>query len=158
MPAPLSQDLKRQFAKWVAEGGKVADWCRERGVATGTAYDWYRADWFRRLVEGHRRPALERAIGQMKDSLETAIGELGRLVREGADDGVKLGAATALIDRMIDVQSHAELRARIRWLEARLSAQERRLPDGVPHKPKCPESPTLSRSRSRGPAGSPPAG
>jgi hypothetical protein len=116
MPSPHPDHLKHQFARWVASGGTVTSWCRESRVPVPTAYRWYRADWFRRLVLTYRRPLVDRAIGAMVRSLSEAVDSFDHLIERGATDAVKLAAARTLIDSMLGVGRRAATKTEARRL------------------------------------------
>jgi hypothetical protein len=118
--SPAPQSLKVNLALWVAGGGKVSAWCRARGIARPTAYKWYATDEFRGMVEEYRRRAVDRAIGQMARGLGKAVGKIVELIERGQTDGVKLAAAKTLIDKLIEVQDHADLKADLTRLGERL--------------------------------------
>ncbi len=69
---------------------------------------------------------MDRAIGKMSESLGKAVEKIIELIEQGQTDVVKLAAAKALVDRLIDLQNHADLRADLRRLDERLEAQEQR--------------------------------
>jgi hypothetical protein len=123
--APLPHARKSQLALWVAAGGKVADWCKANGVARTTGYKWYAQPGFREMVGEYRRRAVDRAIGKMAKGLGKAVAKIVELIEKGQTDVVKLAAAKALVDRLIDVQNHAELQADLRRLREQLGAEER---------------------------------
>jgi hypothetical protein len=60
----------------------------------------------------------------MAKGLGKAVAKVVQLIEEGSDDHVKLSAAETLIDKMLQVQGRAELKAEIRRLDERLAAQE----------------------------------
>jgi len=124
--SPLPQSLKTQLALWVAAGGNIREWCKKQGVARTTGYKWNATDEFRRMVDDYRQRAVDQAIGKMSESLGKAVEKIIDLIGQGQTDVVKLAAAKALVDRLIDLQNHAELRADPRRLDERLEAQERR--------------------------------
>src|SRR5262249_42594797 len=107
MPGRHAETLIDQLAVSVAEGRSVVTWCQKHGVATRTAYHWYKAERFQRLVAEYRRRAVDRAIGKMGRKLGKAVGKIVRLVEKGQDGKVKLAAAKTLIDRLLEVQSRA---------------------------------------------------
>jgi hypothetical protein len=78
------------------------------------------------LVKRYCRRAVDRAIGKLARNLSKAVGEIVDLVEQGQNDNVKLSAAKTLIDKLVDVQSHAELKAELRQLNERLPAREER--------------------------------
>jgi hypothetical protein len=116
MPTPYPEPLKDHFARWIASGGTVASWSEESGVPIPTAYRWYRADRFKRLVGAYRRPVVDRAIGAMVRSLSRAVDSIDHLIERGETDAVKLAAAQTLIDSVLDIGRHAELEAEVRQL------------------------------------------
>jgi hypothetical protein len=122
--APLPHARKSQLALWVAAGGKVSAWCKANGFARTTGYKWYAQPEFRRMVEEYRRRAVDRAIGKMARSLGKAVAKIVELIEQAQTDAVKLAAAKALVEKLIDVQDHAELQADLRRLEERLAAAE----------------------------------
>jgi hypothetical protein len=110
MPTAHPDGVKHQFARWIASGGTVASWCRESGVPVPTAYRWYRADGFRRLIARYRRPMVDRAIDEMARSLGRAVAALDERIERGPTDADKLAAARALIDGMLDAGPEAGAR------------------------------------------------
>jgi hypothetical protein len=131
MPGRHAETLIDQLAVSVAEGRSVVTWCEKHGVATRTAYHWYKAERFQRLVAEYRRRAVDRAIGKMGRKLGKAVGKIVRLVEKGQDGKVKLAAAKTLIDRLLEVQSRAELRDELQRLNQRLTAHEGRGASGT---------------------------
>jgi hypothetical protein len=106
--------------------GKIPPWCKEHGVSPVTGRRWYRDESVRRLIEEYRNRVVDRAIGQMARGLGKAVKKMIELIEKGRTDAVKLGAAKALIEKLIDVQNHAELRAELKRLDQRLESQEQR--------------------------------
>lgn len=74
---------------------------------------------------------MDLAIGQMARSLGKAVEKIIHLIEEGQTDGVKLSAARTLVDKLIAVQSHAELKSDLERLNERLGTQEDRRAGGV---------------------------
>jgi hypothetical protein len=114
------------LALWVAAGGQISTWCHDHGIPRGTAYDWSKRAEFRRMVEDYRRRAVDRAIGKMARQLIKAVEMIVHLIEQGQKDSIKLAAARILIDKLLDVQCHAELKAELRQLNDRLAVQEER--------------------------------
>jgi hypothetical protein len=131
MPGPHPKTLFHQLALSVAAGEKIKSWCQKHKIARGTAYDWSKRDSFKRLVAEYRRRAVDRAIGKMARNLSKAVGMIVHLIEAGQTDNVKLSAAKTLIDRLLTVQSHAELKAELLRLDDRLAAQEGRRASGT---------------------------
>jgi ABC-type uncharacterized transport system ATPase component len=118
--------LKSQLALWVAAGGRISVWCKAHNIARQTGYKWYATDEFRRMVEEYRRRAVDRAIGKMARSLEKAVEKMVELIERGQTDAVKLAAAKTLVDKLIEIQEHADLKADMARLSERLDdARER---------------------------------
>jgi hypothetical protein len=140
MPGDSAKSLKCQLALWVAGGGRVKHWYKKHGVSASTAYQWSKSAPFKRLVEEYRRRALDRAIGRMARGLGKAVEKITELIEAGQTDAVKLSAAKTLVDKLIDVQNHAELRADLRRLDERLGREEERRASGNP-KPPAPAGP-----------------
>jgi hypothetical protein len=90
----------------------------------GTAYDGHRSGDFQRLVEEFRRRAVDEAIGKMSKNLGKAVEKIVELVEKGTSESVQLSAAKTLIDKLLQVQSQAELKDEIRRLDERLAAAE----------------------------------
>jgi hypothetical protein len=78
------------------------------------------------MVQEYRRRAVDRAIGKMAGSLGKAVQKMVELIERGQTDVVKLAAAKSLVDRLIDVQHHAELKDDLERLGERLDAEEER--------------------------------
>jgi hypothetical protein len=122
MPAPYPEVLRKQFALWVAAGGKVADWCQENGVSLKTAYTWYRSEAFKREVGAYRRREADRAIERLAKRLGKVV-ERGDLpIGTGRDDGGELASATALVGQLLSDREYAELKARLRRLRDRIGS------------------------------------
>jgi hypothetical protein len=136
MPGKHRKNSINRFALWVAGGGKVSAWCKEHGVSAKTGYRWYKDDECQRMVEEYRRRAVDRAIGRMARSLGKAVEKIVDLISNGQTDAVKLSAAKALVEKLIDVQNHAELKSDLRRLDDRLDAQEKRRASGTAKAPK----------------------
>jgi hypothetical protein len=115
-----------QFALWVAGGGRIPAWCKQHGVGVTTGYRWYKREEVRRLVDEYRARVVDRAIGRMARSLGKAVKKIVDLIETAQTDAVKLAAAKALVEKLIDVQNHAELRAELKRLDQRLESQEER--------------------------------
>ena len=130
MPGQYSKPRFYQLAIAVAAGSKIPAWCKEHGVAVRTAYHWYKSDSFKQLVREYRRRAVDRAIGKMAKNLTKAVETIVRLIEEGQNDSVKLMAAKTLIDKLMDVESHSELKADLHQINERLAAQEKRRASG----------------------------
>jgi hypothetical protein len=126
MPGKKQKHLIHRFALWVAGGGKIAVWCKKHGVTTRTGNRWYKEEAVRRMVEEYRGRAVDRVIGKMARSLGKAVAKIVELIETGQTDAVKLAAAKALVEKLIDVQNHAELRAELKRLDERLESQEER--------------------------------
>ncbi len=126
MPGRHRKYMIHQFAVWVAGGGKVATWCKEHKINVATGYRWYRDEEVRRLIEEYRGRAVDRAIGKIARNLGKAVEKIVALIEEGQTDAVKLGAAKALVEKLIDVQNRAEFRAELKRLDERLRAEEER--------------------------------
>ncbi len=134
MAGPLPKSLFRDLALFIAAGGRVASWCESHEVARGTAYHWYRTDAFRQLVDEFRRRAVDRAIGKMAKNIGKAVEKIVKLVEDGESQAIQLSAAKSLIDKLVHVQNHAEMKDELRRLDDRLAAQEQRRGRG-PRKP-----------------------
>jgi hypothetical protein len=130
------KELIHQFALCVAAGENIRAWCDEHGVRHETAHRWYKEDQCRRLVEEYRGRAVDLAIGRMAEELGVAVEKIIELIEKGQTDGVKLSAAKVLVEKLIAVQNHAELRAELRRLHDRLGAQEKRRARGTARHPK----------------------
>jgi hypothetical protein len=141
MAARHRKYLIHQFALWVAGGGKIAAWCKGHGVSLGTGLRWYRDESVRRLVEEYRNRVVDRAIGKMARGLGKAVKKLIELIETAQTDAVKLAAAKALVEKLIDVQNHAELRIELKRLDERLEAQEERRRARANPKPQRPDRP-----------------
>jgi hypothetical protein len=118
--------LIHDFSLWVAAGGDIPSWCETHGMRLETGYRWYKDDDCRRMVAEYRTRAVDLAIGEMAQSLGKAVKKIIHLIEEGETDGVKLSAARTLVDKLIAVQNHAELKSDLKRLDERLGAQEER--------------------------------
>jgi uncharacterized membrane-anchored protein len=130
MPGEYSKPKFYQLALAVAAGTQIPAWCKENQVAVRTAYHWYKKEEFKALVREYRRRAVDRAIGMMAKHLAKAVAKIVRLIEEGQNDSIKLSAAKTLIDKLIDVESHSELKTELRKINERLTVQEKRRGNG----------------------------
>ncbi len=126
MAEPTSKSLIRELAQAVAAGEDVSTWCEKRGVQSATASEWQRRNSFQQRVAELRHHAVDRAVGKMATNLGKAVERIVTLVEEAESQSVQLTASKTLIDKLLLVQNHAELRNELRRLDERLAAQEKR--------------------------------
>jgi transposase-like protein len=116
-PAPWP--AKRERAALMLAGGKsVAAVARELGCGVRTVYDWLGDSKYRSLVSRFRHRMLDRAIGLIAASTNKAVVTLRKLL-DSESEGIRLKAATSLLDHSIRMREHIEMEERIAALEAR---------------------------------------
>ncbi len=126
MPGPHPKSLFRDLALAVATGETIKSWCQKNGVEPSTACGWQRKVEFQRLVEQYRRRAVDRSIGKMAKNLSKAVTKIVRLIEAGQSESVQLSAAKTLIDKLLHVQNHTELKRELQQIDERLTAEEQR--------------------------------
>jgi len=126
MPEPTPETLKMQLARALAVGTTISRWCKENNVTRAIASGWSRLTRIQELVEGLRTQLVDRAIGAMVDHLGTAVATIVQVIATGDTGPLKLAAAGRLIDNLLKVQDQAEVKASIREIKQRLTAEENR--------------------------------
>ncbi len=124
--------LIQELAQTVAIGENTSTWCETHGIEPATVHDWQRRDTFQQIVAEVRSRAVDHSIGKMAKNLGAAVERIVTLVEEAESQSLQLTAAKTLIDKLLLVQNHAELRNELRQLEERLTVQEERRGVGLP--------------------------
>ena len=109
--------LKGELAAALAAGQSSAEWASARGVAERTAQRWANEPEVRAEVESIRRGTLDRAVGQMSQSVPWAIDEIVKLARDAKSESVKLAALRSILSDMMVVSDFTGLEERIAKLE-----------------------------------------
>lgn len=108
----------------IARGQPIADAARAAGLSPRTAYRLMAEPGFRARVDELRRAMVQTAVGKLTDSATEATDTLRTLLGAGHPPTVRLGAARAILDNVVDLQTHADILERIAALERREHARE----------------------------------
>lgn len=100
----------------VASGSTVRDAATAHGVALRTAYRWAAGDDFRRQVSEIRTAAVGLAVGRLSDLAVRAADTLAGCL-DSDDDGARIRAAVAILDRFGKLSESVDLRERVEALE-----------------------------------------
>jgi hypothetical protein len=112
---------QERVAALLASGSTIRDAAAESGAGERTVHSWLDDPAYRTFVGGLRDRILAETIGRPTQAASRAATVLEGLL-EAQNEGVRLRAATAIIDSMIKAREHAELSARVTELEAQLAA------------------------------------
>jgi hypothetical protein len=116
---------KHKLAIAIAGGASIRAWARVNNVANRTAYRWASDPMVRAKVASCRRRALDRAIGQMSRSVNSAAIGIKELSKAAASESVKLAALKTIFSNMIAVTEFADLQDRMTHLEEQLDERAR---------------------------------
>jgi hypothetical protein len=108
----------------LASGKAMIDAAREAGMSERSAYRVAAEAEFKARVEGLRRSMVDAAVGKLAGAATEATETLRGLLAPNAPPTVRLGAARAILEKLIDVQTHTELTARIGELERVIHARQ----------------------------------
>jgi hypothetical protein len=114
-----------RLALGVATGLSVERAADQLGISRATAYRRLANPALQRRVAELRQEITNQAVGQLVATLNEAILVLRRLMVESESDGVKLRAATQLVETGLRAAAIAQLEQRIVELETALKARER---------------------------------
>ena len=111
---PGSRD---KLAAWVASGRSVAAFAKKHAMSVRTCYGWARRDDFQAKVERIRRRMLDRIGGTLTRNGLKAVDSIVTLSKTADADAVKLAAAKAILDKLIEVANMVEIDRRLKALE-----------------------------------------
>jgi hypothetical protein len=123
-----------QLAAAVAAGQTVAEAAGAVGISARTAYRAAAEPAFKSTVDDLRRQSVSETIGKLTAAATAATQTLTELLGKRTPPTVRLGAARAILASLIDVQTHAELTARIAELE-RVIVNYAQQPGGAGQRP-----------------------
>jgi hypothetical protein len=119
-PGPWGAKQTRAAAL-LASGETHKDVAAAVGCGVRTLHTWLDDPGFRAFVGALRDHILAETLGKLVTASTRAASVLEGLL-EAENEGVRLRAATAIIDTMIKTREHGELSARVTELEAQLAA------------------------------------
>ena len=108
----------------LAGGAAVENAARTAGVSVSTVYNRLAEPEFKKRLQGIRSDMVQRAAGALTASAQQAVQTLLALQKEGVQDGVRLGAARAVLDMGMKVREMAELEQQIEELRSKLESIE----------------------------------
>lgn len=112
--APGSRD---KLAAWVASGGSISAYAKQHGIPARTCYTWTRTDDFQGRVSRVRRRMLDRIGGRLAKNGLPAVEQMVTLSKTAEADAVKLAAAKAILDKLIEVANLVEFDRRLKAIE-----------------------------------------
>ena len=103
----------------VASGETIRAAARSLEVSESRAYHLARTAAFKKRVGELRTEAVAGAVGKLSEATTKAAQVLVDLLDQTNDPAVRLNAAKAVLNHLLPLAEHAELRARIDDLESR---------------------------------------
>jgi hypothetical protein len=101
----------------LAAGATVREASKSAGIAESTAYRRLQDDQFRRQLSIARTRLLSEAVGRLSAVATRAVDTLENLL-DSPTETVRLGAARAILDRVVSLRENLELADRLERLEA----------------------------------------
>lgn len=108
----------------VAGGKSIRRWAEENGVPEQTAYSWSREPDFKPAVDARRRELIDACVGQLTVKTERATETLGELMEGSQYPRLRLEAAIAILDRVIDLSQFADFEKRLSALEKKRNGSQ----------------------------------
>jgi hypothetical protein len=106
-----------KLAAWVAAGRSIAAFAKHNEISTSTCYSWTKRDDFKARVARIRQRMLDRIGGTLTSKGLAAVESMVKLSKGADSDAVKLAAAKAILDKMVDVMNQVEFDRRLKALE-----------------------------------------
>ena len=103
----------------VASGETIRAAAKSLEVSEGRAYHLARTAAFKKRVGELRTEAIAGAVGKLTEATTKAAQTLVDLLDQSNDPAVRLNAAKAVLNHLLPLAEHCELRARIDDLESR---------------------------------------
>ena len=103
----------------VASGETIRSAAKSLEVSEGRAYHLARTAAFKKRVGELRTEAVTGAVGKLSEATQKAAQVLVDLLDQTNDPAVRLNAAKAVLNHLLPMAEHAEMRARIDALESR---------------------------------------
>lgn len=125
MSREYNKPLIARLSLAIATGKSVTAWAKENDVLPRTARNWGRLPEVRAATERHRQRIVDQVVGKLVRHAMKAVDQLARLATEGDNDGIRLNAAKALLDKLIEVQNHAATMREIGEINNRLDTLEK---------------------------------
>jgi hypothetical protein len=124
MSRKRNDGLVGRLAVMVASGHTVTSAAKALGVIPRTAQNWARQAPFKDAVDRHRSRLVDSILGKLTRNSTKAVDVIARLMTNGENGSVKLAAARAMLDKLIEVENHAATKQQVAELKCRLSALE----------------------------------
>jgi hypothetical protein len=121
MVAKRNDNMLGRLALQVAIGRTVAAAARDLEVDPKTAQHWARQPDFKNLVTRHRDSIINRTVGKLVRYSTKAIETMGKLL-DSPNESVRLSAARCLMDKLIEVETHAAQSRQLSAMQEQLAA------------------------------------
>jgi phage terminase small subunit len=111
---------REPFIIALAGGANISEATRVTGIALSTAKRWLSDPELRSHVEAVRQRMVDEAVGRLAALAGKAIATLDTAL-DAESDGVRVRAAVAILDKLLQLREHTELETRILALEESLA-------------------------------------
>jgi hypothetical protein len=124
MPKRGKKDVEDALLLALASGASIAAAAQQAQCSESTVRRRLNDAAFRARVHAARSEMVQAAVGRLATLGTIAADELDRLIREGKDDNVKLGAARAVFSHMLSGHEHAVLTEQLAELRRKVEELE----------------------------------
>jgi hypothetical protein len=122
---PTLSAVQERVSLLLAAGVSVHDASTQCDCGERTIHTWLSDPEFRALVNRHRSKLVSAALGQLIDAAGQAIATL-RACLGSAQDSVRVRAAVAVLDKLVQIRDTTEFDERLTELEKSLGKQQQR--------------------------------
>jgi hypothetical protein len=122
MPKKSNPDAALSLAVAMAEGTKIADWARSRGVSVRSGYRLASKPGVKAKAASLRKEMLDTAVGTLSRIANSAVFTLWDLLSVERPDSIRLNAARTILASLIDIRGHTEMAERMAEIEEHLAA------------------------------------
>jgi hypothetical protein len=129
MPGHGRKDCDEKLLLAMAAGASQAQAAQQAGVSERTVTRRLADATFKARVNEARAELVRRAVSRLSAAGIAAADELYRLLRDGCNDMVKLGAARAVLQNMLAGFQMEQVARQMEQLDQRLAEMERREAD-----------------------------
>jgi hypothetical protein len=114
---------RQRVAVLLASGSSIRAAAAETSTGERTIHGWLDDPAYRAFVASIRDQLLAETIGRLTQSATRAAAVLEALL-DSEPEGIRLRAATSILDAMIRTREHGDLAARVAELEQRLAESD----------------------------------
>jgi hypothetical protein len=125
MGRQLSSAKLEKLALALAAGANPTAWARKNGFEPRSARNWARLPECRAMVESHRERIVSQTIGTLVRHAVKSVRQIAKLAETGEPDAVKLSAAKTLLDKLVEIQTHATTIRTLNEVSTRLDNLEK---------------------------------